>query len=151
MFTSVLQLHNHNGSWSSEPESSLLLSSSLASEFSEVDVLHKYPALHVASVSASRNQQVGSIINKTLKDFHPSESKSISIWLSPSQIKFVENAKNQEIIYMQHSIGMIQAIGGHHEDSRLIGYVIKEVGKPAMGKYEILADTLYKLIKHFPP
>ena len=127
------------------------LSISTSSEFNVSDILHKWSAVHVATVNKiGRTQTVGSIIKRVIKEHSPSQSNTVSVWVSLSQIRLVQTISKKQLMYGQHNLGTIQAIGVDHNDNRLIGYIIKEKNKPAFGnRYNIILLLLLLLLLLF--
>ena len=132
MFSSShLQL---NASHDQKDNLSLSVSLSSSCEINATDVLHKWKAIHVATVKVGRSQTVGSIIRKVINERRPSESSVVSMWGSLAQIRLVQTINRKQVIYGQHDIGGILAIGTDLNDKRLIGYIVKEKSKHSVGQ-----------------
>ena len=110
------------------------LSISSSTELNVTDVLHKWPAVHVATVKVGKTQTVGSIIKKAISEHHPSDANVVSVWVSLAQIRLVQSVGKKQLMYGQHEVGAVRAIGADHNDKRLIGYIVKEKSKPPMGE-----------------
>lgn len=76
---------------------------------------------------------VSAIIKKALSDYRPSQSNSVSLWASLAQVRLVQMVDKKQVIYGQHSIRSMEAIGTGQNDQRLIGYIIREKDKPPIG------------------
>ena len=128
--SSYLQL---NASHDQKDNLSLSVSLSSSCEINAADVLHKWKAIHVATVKVGKNQTVGSIIRKVINERRPSESSIVSVWVSLAQIRLVQTVNRKPMMYGQHDIGGILAIGTDLYDKRLIGYIVKEKSKHSVG------------------
>ncbi len=112
------------------------MSLSTSSEFNTDNILHKLSAVHVATINKiGRTQTVPNIIKRVIREQSPSQSNTVSVWVSPSLIRLVQTSNKKQLTYGQHNMGTIQAIGVDHTDNRLIGYIIKEKNMAAIGNY----------------
>lgn len=120
------------------------------SDSSVGDVLHKWPAVHVATVRVGKSlASVSSIIKKALADYRPSQSTTVSVWVSMAQIRLVQTMDRKQVIYGQHAIRSMEAIGTDNNDQRLVGYIINEKDKPLIGEYQHVKHTFVDLLSSY--
>lgn len=94
--------------------------------------LESFSAVYIGNIKASKHQNVSEVIQKTLTEQRPSNSKEVTVQLSLSQVQFID--VSCDLIYQCHDTSLIQAIGIFPDDRRYIGYIIKGSTKLLTGK-----------------
>ena len=100
---------------------------------SPTELLHKFPAIYIGSAAAGKLHSINDVIQKVLSQNRPSQAIEVGVWLSLTQVRFVDMSDNSEMIHATHDTSRIRAIGVYSQDKRFIGYIIKQEGKPLMG------------------
>lgn len=88
--------------------------------------------MYIGEAVAGKLHSIDDIIQNVLLDSRPTLSKELYVCLSFAEVKFVEVRGDEEVVCMAHETSRIRAMGVYTQDKRIMGYIIKEEGKPLM-------------------
>lgn len=96
-------------------------------------LFQKFQAAYIGSTVAGKTHSVHELVEKVLKEHHPSQARESLLWLGGGQLRLTDLAEDPETAFALHDVVRIRAIGVYTVDKRFIGYITKDEGKPLTG------------------